>query len=94
MSKKTISKMLFSNQERVELGIVQDAVQEYKKGLDLYTSAISTMDRASEILDNAEKLYSKVEAVSKEMGFPVPSDTAKMGQRIKELAKEARSKKR
>lgn len=94
MSEKRVSKMLFSNQEKVKLGIIQDAVQEYKKGLDLYTSAISTMDRASDILDNAEKLYGKVEAVSKEMGFPVPSDTAKLGQRIKELAKEARSKKR
>ena len=94
MSEKNVSKMLFSNQEKIELGIIQDAVQEFKKGQDLYTSAISTMDRASDILDNAEKLFTKAEADAKQLGVDIPSSTAKLGQRIKEFAREARSKKR
>ena len=31
MSKKTISKMLFSNQERVELALIDDLEREFKK---------------------------------------------------------------
>ena len=36
MSKKSISKMLFSNQERVELALIDEVNNLYKKGFDLY----------------------------------------------------------
>lgn len=80
----------FKKAEKVELGLMQDVLADYKKGLDLFTSAKSTMDRASEILDNAERLYKKLEDNAKELGVDIPSSTAKMGDRLKSISKEAR----
>jgi len=76
--------------EKVEMGLMQDIVSEYKKGLDLFTSAKSTMDRASNILDATEKMYEKAETQAKTLGIELPSQTEKLGNRIKEAAKEAR----
>lgn len=86
-TKKILQK--FSTQ-KVNLGIMQDIISDYKKGIDLFTSAKSTMDRASEILDATEKLYEKAERQAKDLGFPIPSQTSKLGNKIKETAKEAR----
>jgi hypothetical protein len=76
--------------EKVELGIMQDIISDYKKGIDLFNSAKSTMDRASEILDATEKLYERAEKQAKDLGIDMPSQTSQLGNRIKETAKEAR----
>tara|TARA_R110000850_G_scaffold47433_1_gene118476 strand:- start:1288 stop:1569 length:282 start_codon:yes stop_codon:yes gene_type:complete len=78
------------SKNKVELGIMQDIISDYKKGLDLFTSAKSTMDKSSEILDATEKLYEKAERQAKDLGIDMPSQTSKLGNRIKETAKEAR----
>lgn len=79
------------SEEKVELGIIQDVIQDFKKGMDLFTDAKSSMDRASEILDAAEKLYEKAEQQAKDLGVDMDSQTKKLGERIKSIAKEARS---
>lgn len=79
------------SEEKVELGIIQDVIQDFKKGMDLFTDAKSSMDRASEILDAAEKLYEKAEQQAKDLGVDMGSQTKKFGERLKMIAKEARS---
>jgi hypothetical protein len=86
--KKIVTKL--NKVEKVELGIMQDIIADYKKGIDLFTSAKSTMDRASEILDATEKLYEKAERQAKDLGIDMPSQTSNLGNKIKEAAKEAR----
>lgn len=90
MDSKTKEILQKFSAQKVDLGIMQDIISDYKKGIDLFTSAKSTMDRASEILDATEKLYEKAERQAKDLGIDMPSQTSKLGNRIKETAKEAR----
>ena len=90
MDSKTKEILQKFSTQKVDLGIMQDIISDYKKGIDLFTSAKSTMDRASEILDATEKIYEKAERQAKDLGIDMPSQTSKLGNRIKETAKEAR----
>ena len=69
---KTIYKNLFGktelNSNRVELGLAQDLLQEYKKGVDLFTDAQSTMDYALESLKQASELGIDVTEGVKRLG--------------------------
>ena len=87
MDSKTKEILQKFSAQKVDLGIMQDIISDYKKGIDLFTSAKSTMDRASEILDATEKLYEKAERQAKDLGIDMPSQTSKLGNRIKETAK-------
>jgi len=88
---ETPQEVELSEEQKVELGIIQDVIQDFKKGMDLFTDAKSSMDRASEILDATEKLYEKAEQQAKDLGVDMDSQTKKLGERIKSIAKEARS---
>jgi len=88
---ETPQEIELSEEQKVELGIIQDVIQDFKKGMDLFTDAKSSMDRASEILDATEKLYEKAEQQAKDLGVDMDSQTKKLGERIKSIAKEARS---
>lgn len=88
---ETPQEVELSEEQKVELGIIQDVIQDFKKGMDLFTDAKSSMDRASEILDAAEKLYEKAEQQAKDLGVDMGSQTKKFGERLKSIAQEARS---
>lgn len=88
---ETPQEVELSEEQKIELGIIQDVIQDFKKGMDLFTDAKSSMDRASEILDATEKLYEKAEQQAKDLGVDMGSQTKKLGERIKSIAKEARS---
>ena len=88
---ETPQEVELSEEQKIELGIIQDVIQDFKKGMDLFTDAKSSMDRASEILDATEKLYEKAEQQAKDLGVDMDSQTKKLGERIKSIAKEARS---
>jgi hypothetical protein len=83
---KTIYKNLFGKTElksnRVELGLAQDLLQEYKKGVDLFTDAQSTMDRALEILIQAKDIYNDIEQKSSELGIDVNEGVRRLGDNL------------
>ena len=81
---------LSAKPQKVELGIIQDVIKEYKQGMDLFTSGFSSIDRASEILTQAERLYEKAEQQAKDLGVDMGSQTEKFGNKLKSNAKEAR----
>lgn len=81
---------LSAKPQKVELGIIQDVIKEYKQGMEFFTNGMSSMDRASEILDAAVKLYEKAEQQAKELGVDMGSQTEKFGNTLKLNAKEAR----
>ena len=87
---ETPQEVELSEEQKVELGIIQDVIQDFKKGMDLFTDAKSSMDRASEILDATEKLYEKAEQQAKDLGVDMGSQTEKFGNTLKLNAKEAR----
>ena len=73
--------------EKVELGLAQDLLQDYKKAVDQFTSAESAMDRASEMLKQAKKVYNDLEQKSKELGIDLDSSTRKLGANLDSFIK-------
>jgi phage shock protein A len=75
MSKKTISKMLFSNQERVELALVDDIETLFKdvtkqndKIESLAKELRSVSIRTAVKIEQMRKMRTQVEAKAKELG--------------------------
>ena len=62
-----IAKVALKNQE-VNLGLAQDLLQEYKKAVNKFTDAASTMDRALEMLKSAKKNIRRYRAEVKRIG--------------------------
>jgi len=75
--------------QKVELGLAQDLLQDYKKAVDKFTDAESTMDRALEMLKNAKKVYNEIEAKSKELGINLDSNVRKLGVNLDSFIKSA-----
>lgn len=73
--------------QKVELGLAQDLLQDYKKAVDQFTSAESAMDRASEMLKQAKKVYNDLEQKSKELGIDLDSSTKKLGTNLDSFIK-------
>jgi phage shock protein A len=86
LQKKVNEKENLSSQ-KVELGLAQDLLQEYKKAVDQFTSAESAMDRASEMLKQAKKVYNELEQKSKELGIDLDSSTRKLGTNLDSFIK-------
>jgi len=76
--------------QKIELGLAQDLLQQYKKGVSLFTDAESTMDRALGELLEADKMFLKLEGLSKELGVDVDSTLKKLGVNLKSFIKDAR----
>ena len=83
-----IAKVALKNQE-VNLGLAQDLLQEYKKAVDTFTSAESTMDRALQMLKSAKKIYEDIEQKSKQLGVDVDSQIKKLGTNLDSFIKSA-----
>ena len=91
MSEKSISKMLFSNQEKVELALVDDLKQIQKESSKAYVDYIDDMDtskgylslakkkatKAVQLLKESGRLYDQVESKFKELGVDMPSELKK-----------------
>ena len=75
--------------QKVELGLAQDLLQDYKKAVDKFTDAESTMDRALEMLKNAKKVYNEIEEKSKELGINLDSNVRKLGVNLDSFIKSA-----
>jgi uncharacterized phage infection (PIP) family protein YhgE len=75
--------------QKVELGLAQDLLQDYKKAVNKFTDAESTMDRALEMLKNAKKTYNEIEQKSKELGVKVDSGVSKLGANLDSFIKSA-----
>jgi hypothetical protein len=78
----------FSTQ-KVELGLSQDLLRDYKEAVNKFTDAESTMDKALEMLKNAKKIYNEIEQKSKELGFKVDSEVSKLGNNLDSFIKSA-----
>tara|TARA_R110000868_G_C10650244_1_gene744908 strand:+ start:441 stop:731 length:291 start_codon:yes stop_codon:yes gene_type:complete len=83
-----IAKVALKNQE-VNLGLAQDLLQEYKRAVDTFTDAQSTMDRALEMLKSAKKIYEDIEQKSKQLGVDVDSQIKKLGTNLDSFIKSA-----
>ena len=83
-----IAKVALKNQ-KVDLGLAQDLLQEYKKAVNKFTDAASTMDRALEMLKSAKKIYEDIEQKSKELGVDVDSQVKKLGTNLDSFIKSA-----
>tara|TARA_Y100000401_G_C8230239_1_gene177724 strand:- start:64 stop:396 length:333 start_codon:yes stop_codon:yes gene_type:complete len=74
MSEKSISKMLFSNQEKVELALIDDVNNLYKKGFDLYDvqsellKAQDKVKKSKSFFEQSQKAATDALAKSKELG--------------------------
>ena len=75
--------------QKIELGLAQDLLKDYKKAVDKFTDAESTMDRALEMLKNAKKTYNEIEQKSKELGVKVDSGVSKLGNNLDSFIKSA-----
>ena len=85
--------------EKIELGLVQDSLQIFKKAQDEFTNAASMEDRAKEEYKNslknfiqAKKLSDKSKESSKSLGIDLPSSTQKFFDKIDFFVKEAQRK--
>lgn len=76
---------------KTKLGKVQDLLQDFKKGQQLFTSAKSSMDQASQILQKSMKAYQDIEAEAKSLGIDLNNDIKRIGNSIQELLKETQS---
>ncbi len=85
---KHLNKEELSNQ-KVELGLAQDLLQEYKKAVDKFTDAESTMDRALEMLKSSKKIYEDIEQKSKELGIGLDTQIKKLGTNLDSFIKSA-----
>ena len=109
MNKRELSKVFskLSREEvnleshKVELGLMQDALQIFKKAQDEFTSAASMEDRAKEEYKNrlkkfsqAKKISDKVKESSKNLGVDLPSSTQKLFDKIDFFVKESQQKSR
>ena len=86
--------------KEVELGLVQDFISEVKKADDLFSTASSYEDRAKEayadsyrVISQAEKLYNKIESISKDSGLEMDSTLKRLANKINSMMKDAQSKK-
>jgi len=86
--------------EKVELGIIQDIIQVFKKGRDQFTTAASMEDKAMEEYSNslktllqAQKLSEKAKSDAKTLGVEIPKETQSIFNLINEFTKEAQNKK-
>ena len=89
---KTIGNKLFKTElgnQRVELGVVQDFIQNYKSAVDSFTNAESLMDRALETLKETKISYSKIENQAKELGIDLGNDVKKYGSNLDSFIKSA-----
>jgi len=60
-----------SEEQKVELGIAQDFLQEYKEAQTKFDDGASAIDRASELSKKAQKTYLQIEKMSKDLGVSV-----------------------
>ena len=89
MTQKEKILLQFSEKKNVsvELGIVQDFIQDYKKAVDTFTSAESLMDSASEQLKSAKSTYVKIESQAKALGVDLDNTVKKLGSNLDSFIK-------
>ena len=68
--------------EKVELGLAQDFLKEYKKAQSTFDSGVSTIDRASELAEVANKTYLEIQKISKDLGVPVNKNVKRLGDNL------------
>jgi len=93
-AQKRVNEKLFSktnntelSTQKVELGLAQDLLQDYKKAVDQFTSAESAMDKASEMLKQTKRIYNDLEQKSKELGIELDAATKKLGTNLDSFIK-------
>ena len=86
--------------EKIELGIIQDIIQVFKKGRGQFMAAASMEDKAMEEYSNslktllqAQKLSEKAKSDAKTLGVEIPKETQSIFNLINEFTKEAQNKK-
>lgn len=85
--------------ERVELGLMQDAIAEYKKGIDLFQDGkyledkiIDTYKESLKFLKDAQKKTDKIKSNAKDLGLDIPKTTLKLFAGIDDYVDEATGK--
>jgi len=68
--------------ERIELGLAQDFLKEYKKAQVKFDDGRSAIDRASELAEVANKTYLEIQKISKELGVPVNNNIKRLGDNL------------
>ena len=85
--------------EKVELGLMQDAISEYKKGVDIFQDARGMEDKIKDtykdslkFLKEAQKKSNKVKTNAKDLGVDIPKQTLNLFERIDSFVGEAEKK--
>jgi hypothetical protein len=68
--------------ERIELGLAQDFLKEYKKAQSTFDDGVSAIDRASELAEVANKTYLEIQKISKDLGVPVDKNIKRLGDNL------------
>lgn len=83
----------------VELGLVQDILVEYKKGIDVFQQARdfedkvrTTYKQSLSFFNTAESIINKIETNSRELGVEIPKDTLTLFTKIRMYKKDAETK--
>ena len=87
--------------EKIELGLMQDAIAEYKKGVDVFQDAKGMEDKIKDtykdslkFLKEAQKKSNKVKTNAKDLGVDIPKTTLNLFERIDSYVDEATTKSR
>jgi len=101
---KTVFGKLFKEETQlasheVELGLVQDILVEYKKGIDVFQQARDFEDKVRgtykqslSFFNTAESIINKIEANSRELGVEIPKDTLTLFTKIRMYKSDAEKK--
>lgn len=88
MSKKTISKMLFSDQERVELSMAKDMIAIHKEVASRMQEIKSIKSKALQEANKFIDIYTRYEIKVGQVGFDPHPKAVKQFQEIKQFLKE------
>lgn len=92
MSKKTISKMLFSNQEpqKIELGFAQDLIATHKEVVSQMQNIDEMKSKAKQNANKFIDIYKKYVRAVGEIGFDPNPRASKLNQEIEQILKDLR----
>ena len=92
MSEKSISKMLFSNQEpqKIELGFAQDLIATHKEVVSQMQDIDKMKSKAKQNANKFVDIYKQYVRAVGEIGFDPNPRAAKLNQEIEQILKDLR----
>jgi hypothetical protein len=78
--------------QKIELGLVQDLLIEYRTGVDLFTDAQSIMDRSLEQFLLAQNIYNDISSKASDLGVDLDSEVQEYGENLISFIESARQR--